>query len=183
MAGKGKGGTAEIKGRVFDEKRRPIGGVSVACDGLETLTLFDGTFEFKDLTEGPHSLEACLEGYQSHHVKTEVKKETETTVVINMELVKGSAKICGYILEVDTGKPVSSGGSMTLIRHSSNKISTIDPKTGYYQFIELAPGEYKIWTSVIEYVDEKKTLIVTEEEEVKQDFFIRRKMDIEPPWG
>ncbi len=172
----------KITGRVFDEKERPIAGVIVACDGSETRTLFDGSYKFENLDLGKHTIEIGLEGYQRQIEQIETEEGGEAVVDFHIEPEKGDTRIFGYVLEKETGEPIKTGGSVYMIRPTFNRNMPFDPETGYFEFADLPPGTYVLWTSVLEYDDEKKIVTVEEGEDRREDFFIRKGF-IEPPLG
>lgn len=173
---------ARITGNVIDEKGRPVGGATVLCEGAEARTLFDGSYRFEDLAPGPHIVEIAMEGYKRQRTRIEVEEGEETVINFHLEPEAGGAKIYGYILDEVTGEPVRTGGSVYMYRPTCNRNTPIDPETGYFEFAHLPPGTYTLWTSILEYEDEKKTVTVKEGEERRDNFNIR-KADIEPPLG
>lgn len=173
---------AIITGRVFDERGKPVSGAIVTCDGMDSRTLFDGSFRFEDLEIGPYTVEIGLEGYRGQRKKIEVKVEEEVVLNFILETETGDAKIFGYVISKETGEPLKAGGSVYMFRLTSNKNTSIDPRTGRFEFSGLSPGTYTIWTSVLDYDDNKKTVTVEEDEERREDFFIT-KAEIEPPLG
>lgn len=172
----------KITGHVTDEKGRPLGGVTVACNGTETKTLFDGSYKFEGHEPGTHTVEIAMEGYRRHRRQILTDEGEEAILDFRLDSEAGVAKIYGYVLDGTNREPVSTGGSVYMYRHTFNRHTPIDPKTGYFEFAHLPPGTYTIWTSILEYEDEKKTVVVKEGEERREEFLIR-KADIEPPLG
>jgi len=173
---------AIITGRVFDERGKPVGGAIVTCDGMDTRTLFDGSFRFEDLKQGPYTVVIDLEGYRKQRKEVEAVIEEKVVLDFKLKTEMGDAKIFGYVISEETGEPVKAGGSVYMFRLTSNRKTLIDPRTGRFEFSDLSPGTYTIWTSVLDYEDNKKTLTVEEGEERREDFSIT-KADIEPPLG
>jgi hypothetical protein len=173
---------AIITGRVFDERGKPVGGAVVTCDGMDTRTLFDGSFRFEDLELGPYTVEIDLEGYRKQRREVVTMDEEEAVLDFKLETEVGDAKIFGYVISEETGEPLNVGGSVYMFRLTSNRNTPIDPRTGRFEFSSLSQGTYTIWTSVLDYEDNKKTVTVEEGEERREDFFIT-KADIEPPLG
>ena len=171
-----------IVGYVIDEKGRPIGGAKVSCNGKETRTLFDGSYSFEELAPVPYIVEIALDGYVIQRRQIDTKEGEDAILDFNLEPETGNAMIFGYVLEEETGEPIGFGGSLYMIWPTYNRIVSIDPKTGYFEFTHLPQGVYTIWTSVLEYEDVKKTVIVKEGEDRREDFLIR-KAEIEPPLG
>ena len=65
----------------------------------------------------------------------------------------------------------------------SNDRAPVDPKTGYFEFAQLSPGTYTLWTSALEYENEKKTIEVAARESKVEVFYVHKRRDVEPPWG
>ena len=173
---------AIITGRVFDERGKPVGGAIVTCEGMDTRTLFDGSFRFEDLELGPYTVEIDLEGYRKERREVKAINEEETVLDFNLVMEAGDAKIFGYVISEETGEPLKAGGSVYMFRLTSNRNTPIDPRTGRFEFSGLSQGTYTVWTSVLDYEDNKKMVTVEEGEERREDFFIT-KADIEPPLG
>ncbi|KON31542.1 hypothetical protein AC482_00290 [miscellaneous Crenarchaeota group-15 archaeon DG-45] len=173
---------ARIAGQIIDEKGVPVGGVMITCDGEENRTLFDGSYKFDDLEPGPHIIEIALEGYGIQRREIEAREGGESTLDFHLEPEAGDAKIYGYVLDKVTGEPARTGGSLYMYRLTSNRSISFDPETGYFEVVHLPPGTYTLWTSVLGYEDEKKTVVVEEGDERRTDFLIR-KAEIEPPLG
>ena len=171
-----------ITGHVIDEKERPVAGAVVACDGSETRTLFDGSYRFENLVPGTHAIEIGLDGYLGQIKQIETEEGGEAVVDFHLEPEKGDTRIFGYVLEKETDEPIRTGGSVYMIRPTFNRNVPFDPETGYFEFADLPTGTYVLWTSVLEYDDEKKTVTVEEGEDRREDFFIRKGF-IEPPLG
>lgn len=182
MSDKESEAETSITGHVIDEKERPVGGAKVTCNGVETRTLFDGSYKFEGLAPDLHIVEIALEGYRRQRVQIETEEAGETVMDFHLEPKTGDAKIYGYVLDEVTKEPVRAGGSVYMFRLTSNRNMPIDSKTGYFEFINLSPGTYTIWTSVLEYDAKKKTVIVKKGEGLREDFLIR-KAEIEPPLG
>ena len=171
-----------ITGHIIDEKGRAVGGATVTCNGAETKTLFDGSYKFEDLEPGSHIVEIALEGYRRQRSQIETEEGGEAVLDFHLEPEEGDAKIYGYVLDEVTSEPVKMGGSVYMYRSTSNRNIPIDPRTGYFELAHLPSGTYTIWTSILEYEDKKKTVVVKEGEERRENFLIR-KAEIEPPLG
>ena len=173
---------AIITGRVLDERGKPVRGVIVICDGMDTRTLFDGSFRFEELELGLYTVEIDLEGYRRQRREVEAMDEQEVVLNFKLETETGDARIYGYVISEETGEPLKIGGSVYMFRLTSNKNTPIDPRTGRFEFSGLSPGTYTIWTSILDYEDNKKRVTLEEGEERREDFFIKE-ADIEPPLG
>lgn len=175
--------TTKITGHVIDEKGRPIAGAKVVCSGMESLTLFDGTFKFEDLSPGLHIVEIRVEGYGKQQKQIDAEEGSVVSVGFQVEPETGNGRIYGYVLDDKTGEPITHGGSVHMFRPTSNRKASIDPDTGFYELINLSPGTYATWTSVLDYEEQKKTVTLEEGEEKRQDFLISKKEEEEVPWG
>jgi hypothetical protein len=173
---------ATIIGKITDKKGRPISGARVKYQDSQTLTLFDGSYNFECVEPGKQNVEVELEGYKKLGKQIDIVMGEKSVVNFQIEEETGDAKIFGYILNEDTREPVLKG-LVYLIRPVSNKNVKIDPQSGSYEFVQLAPGTYDIWTSIIEYEDEKRTVTIVEGEEKRQDFIVKKKEEREVPWG
>jgi len=175
--------STKIMGHVVDGKGRPVGGAKVVCNGMETLTLFDGTFKFENLAPGLHTVEIELEGYSKQAKQIDAGEEAVVFLEFQLEPEAGNAKIYGYVLGEETGEPVREGGSVYLFRPTSNRSALVNPNTGFYEFVGLSSGTYRVWTSTLNYEGQKKTVTLKEGEERRQDFLINKKEEKEVPWG
>lgn len=171
-----------VGGRVLCEKGQYVGGATILCEGAETKTLFDGSYTFDGLALGPHIVEIAMEGYKIQKIRIEMEEREEAVINFHLELEVGDAKISGYVLDEVTREPARTSGSVYMYRPTCNRNTPIDPETGYFEFTHLPPGTYTLWTSNLEYNDEKKTVTVKEDGDRREDFFIS-KADIEPPLG
>jgi hypothetical protein len=172
----------KIIGQVIDKKGRSISGARVKYRNTKTLTLFDGSYIFEDVEPGKQNIEVELEGYRKQEKHIDIVQGKESVVNFQIEEATGDAKIFGYILNEETKEPVIKG-LVYLIRPVSNKNVKIDPRTGYYEFEQLASGTYDIWTSILEYEDEKRTVNIERGEARRQDFIVKKKEQREVPWG
>jgi hypothetical protein len=173
---------AEITGHVSDEKGRPISGGRVSCNGVEARTLFNGSYLLRNVAPGTYNVEVVLEGYRKQRKTIQVIEDKSVNVDFNLEVETGDAKIYGYVLDKATEAPLRAGGSVYMLRPTSNVKTLINPENGYFEFTNLPSGQYQIWTSILEYEDEKKVVVIDDGEDRREDFHIR-KMDIEPPLG
>ncbi|MEM2210738.1 MAG: carboxypeptidase-like regulatory domain-containing protein [Nitrososphaerales archaeon] len=170
-----------IIGHVYDTKGMRLRGVRVICDGKETFTLFDGTYEFNDVKPGTYTISVTLKGFKSDS-KTITLKEGET-VVTNFQLSEavGNAKIHGSVYDAETNKPIT-GGTVTLIMPISNRYASLN-KNGYYEFKNLVGDTYELSVSIPGYKDEKAIVKVNDGEEKIQNFYCKPVRIIEPCWG
>ncbi len=172
-----------IKGHVVDEIGRPIGGARVICEGTETLTLFDGTFQFEFEKPEPRVVEIEIGGYRKQRRHLDLIELESDILEFQLELDVGSSKIYGYVLDKEMNKPIKGGGTVYLYRPTSNIKKMIDPNSGFYEFRNLPPGTYNIWTSVLDYQEQKMTITLGENEETKKDFLLNKAEEEEVPWG
>ncbi|MBS7638469.1 carboxypeptidase-like regulatory domain-containing protein [Candidatus Bathyarchaeota archaeon] len=172
----------KITGHVFDEEGRPLMGVTITCDGKETKTLFDGSYQFDGLSTGRHLIEVTVERYKTQRHSVEILREEEVILDFHLEPEEGGGRIFGYVLDGSTRKPVKTGGSVYMSHPSLNRYTSINPINGYYEFAHLPPGKYTIWVSTIEYEDEIKIVEICNGEEKREDFIIKKKGE-EIPWG
>ncbi len=172
-----------IKGRVVDEIRRPISGARVTCDGTETLTLFDGSFQFEYEKPETVMVEIKIEGYRKQKRQIDLIEFEPDVLEFQLEPDIGSSRIHGYVLDKETNKPIKGSGTVYLYRPTSNVIKMIDPNSGFYEFGNLPPGTYSIWTSVLDYQEQKMTITLGEREENKTNFLLDKEEEEEVPWG
>jgi hypothetical protein len=173
----------EINGIVVDERMRPVAGAKVICNGEETLTLFDGTFNFKNSGIGIHIIKIELEGYVKQSKDIKVEEGEEPILEFQLKPMEGSAKIFGYILDEETQKPIEIGGLVYMFRPISNKNAPINPKDGFYEFTNLPAGIYNIWTSILGYEEQGMTVTIEDYEKRQLDFILSKKEEEEVPWG
>jgi len=173
----------KIKGHVVDENGRPVGGARVTCDGTETLTLFDGTFQFD--YENPETLtvEIEIDGYRKQRRQLDLFEFESDVLEFQLEPDIGSSRIHGYVLDKEMNKPIKGGGTVYLYRPTLNVKKMIDPNSGFYEFGRLPPGTYSIWTSVLDYQEQKKTITLGESEETIKNFLLDKEKEEEVPWG
>ena len=174
---------ASIRGRIFNESGNPIGGINVLVDSSETRTLFNGTYSFTGLSLGIHTIGITVNGYRRVTKKIELKENESAVADFYLERDSGDAKIFGYVLDHETRDPIKQGGSVYLYLPVENLRTSINPKTGYFEFSSINQGTYNIWTSVLDYDEKKKTINLGEKEEKREDFHIKKKSDVEPQWG
>jgi hypothetical protein len=173
---------AVISGKVFDEAGKPWGGVSVRCGDRETLTLFDGSYSFKELPQGTYEVAASLEGYNRSSAEVTVQEGEEAALDLRIEPATGGGRIWGRVTSEATGRPPSTGGTVFIKRQTSNKATPINPLNGVYEFRDLPPGTYTLWTAVLEHVDKAAEVVLAGGEEAQEDIVIRRRAE-EVPWG
>ncbi len=87
------------------------------------------------------------------------------------------------MFDKETNRPIEEGGTVYLYRPTSNVKTMIEPNTGFYEFANLPPGTYSIWTSVLDHQEQKMTLTLGEGEEMKKNFLLDKKDEEEVPWG
>lgn len=172
-----------IKGRVVDEIRRPISGAIVTCDGRETLTLFDGTFQFEYEKPVTLMVEIEINGYRKHRRQLDLVEFESDVLDFQLEPDIGSSRIYGYVLDKEMNKPIKGGGTVYLYRPTLNVKKMIDPNSGFYEFGHLPPGTYSIWTSVLDYQEQKMKITLGESEETKKNFLLDKEKEEEVPWG
>ncbi|MFH1624573.1 MAG: carboxypeptidase regulatory-like domain-containing protein [Pseudomonadota bacterium] len=173
----------KITGKVFKESSKPAGGITVRCGEKEVRTLFDGTYTFIDVKPGPHIIKVHLEGYDESPVNVSVDEGQEAVQDISLTPAKGNGKIWGHIYVEETGEPANKSGSVMMIETTSNKIASVGPHNGYYEFIDLTAGVYTLWSSILDYEDQKKVVDLAEDEEKEIVFLLKRKEEQEVPWG
>lgn len=170
-----------IVGYIYTTKGRPIAGASVKCDRAEKITLFDGSYKFQ-VDPGWHIINVYLEGFMKQEKEIFIEENEEMRLDIQLEENIGDSKIYGYITDKETGKHIVDG-MVFIIRPTSNRNSKIDLHTGYYEFNELTSGTYNVWTSIIQYKDEKFVISIGQHESIRHDFQVMKKEDEEVPWG
>jgi hypothetical protein len=172
---------SRIEGHVYSSEGTPLGAVKVTCDGRSTSTLFDGFYKFENLAPGTYNVTASLKGFRSESKIVSVKDNETLFVDFNLNEATGTAKICGYVRDAKTGKPLS-GGTVMLILPTANRYATVD-ENGFYEFSNLPSDTYEVWTSVFGYEDIKAIVRVGEGETKTQDFYCEARSAVEPPWG
>jgi len=121
-------------------------------------------------------------GFQNESEKVVVKGGETKTLDFHLNDFGGSAKIYGYVYDAETGKPISSGGTIILILPVTNQYAAIDKK-GYFEFKNLLADTYEILASVQGYSEEKTTVTLAENETKKIEIRCRAGSFEEPPWG
>ena len=172
---------AKISGRVFSYNGMTLNGAKLTSDEIETTTLADGSYTFNDLLPGTYKINIRLQGFQSVDRTIYVPEDGESIQDFYLAEAIGNAKIYGYVVDNETGKPVNEG-AVILILPVTNKYSHIE-MDGYYEFTNLPAGTFTLSTSVPGYED-MVTIIMLEESEAKTYEFLCKIIDIEePPWG
>jgi hypothetical protein len=169
-------------GAVVDEKGRSVSGAEVFLDEKQTRTLFDGSFLFEKLFPGSYELKIKLDGYQEQN-RVVLLEEEDVNIELLMEPQVGTGKIMGYVISEESGLPPSEGGTVLMILPTNNKYVRINPEDGYYEFNNLAAGFYTITTSILEYEEEKEEYKLSEGEEKRIDFIVKKEEEEEVPWG
>lgn len=169
-----------IQGSVFSERGSLLGSAQVACNGKKTITLFDGTFEFRDIEPGTYTITASLKGFKSQSRRVTIEKEGKVAADFRLPLAWGTSKISGSVYDAVTKKPLTSG-TVILIFPLANRYAAIN--NGYYEFDNLAEDRYNLVTSIEGYEDGKAAIAVKENEKIIYDFFCKPVLVIEPSWG
>jgi len=172
-----------VKGQVCDERGRTLGGVKVALDGIETTTLFDGSYSFLRVPAGPHRLGVAVEGYVNETRTIGVKEGELAKEDFLLEPEIGEGRICGSVFDGETGEPIKRGGAVYMSDLINIRSTPIKPSTGRYEFVNLPKGTFQIWASANEYDDEKKTVKIEGNEERREDFHLNKRKDLDPLWG
>src|SRR4030043_1295776 len=168
-----------ITGKILLESGKPAGGIAVRCEDKEIRTLFDGTYKLINIQPGVHVITVNLEGYNESKNEIIVEEGQEVTKDVFLMPAKGRGKIRGFIYAEETGEPAINGGSVFMIRFISNKTVSVDPKNGYYEFLELMPGTYTLWSSVLGYEAQKKVVELANNEEREISFLLKREEERE----
>lgn len=173
---------SRIFGHVYSEGGTILGSAKVTCNGRKTMTLFDGSYEFKNIETGTYTITASLKGFKSDSKTVFVQKDEVITLNFRLPQAKGTAKILGIVYDAETKRPITSGGTVVLILPISNRYESLD-RNGYYEFKDLVEDTYDLWTSITGYEDGKAKVTVAEGEKKVQDFFCKPSLVVEPPWG
>ncbi len=174
----------QVTGLVTSANGIPLKGVRLLCEGIETRTLADGQYVLTDLpTQKSRTLKviATLQGYTSTAKEVAIQDRTESTLNFNLSKATGTARIHGYVCDLNSKKKIDNA-SAVLILPVSNMYQRTD-KNGRYEFNLLPPGSYRIRMSALGYQDTITELSLTEDEEREQDFFLQAQKSLEPPWG
>lgn len=172
-----------ITGTVFDDRGSKLGGAIVTCNGMTTRTLFDGSYRFHSLPDGTHIVETHADGFVPGSQEIVVKKGAKAAADFRLQADTGNAAICGHVIDRESGEPIPRGGAVFMVRHISNEYASIDPMTGYFEFTNLPPGEYFIWTSVLEYQEENRSILLGRDEIHREDLHLEKVKRKEAPWG
>lgn len=170
----------DIQGSVLSERGSLLGGAEVACNGKKTITLFDGTFGFRDIEPGTHTITASLKGFKSRSRRVTIEKDSKATVDFHLPEVKGTSKISGRVYDAETKKPLTCG-TVILILTLANRYAQIN--NGYYEFDALVEDSYDLVTSLEGYENGKATIAVKENEKKIYDFLCKQVVVVEPSWG
>ena len=174
---------SSVKGRLFDETGKLVGGINISLDDSEIVTLFDGTYFFSDISPGIHIIVVNVKGYKIITKKIELKENESMNIDIYLEEEMGNGIIYGNVIDSETKEPIKVSGSVYLFNPISNKRVDINPRTGYFEFIKITKGNYDVWVSVLDYEEERKKIIIEDNEKRRADFIIRKKKETEPLWG
>ncbi len=170
----------DIQGSVFSERGSLLGSAQVACNGKKTITLFDGTFEFRDIEPGTYTITASLKGFKSQSRRITIEKEGKVVVDFHLPEALGTSKLCGSVYDAVTKKPLTCG-TVILILPIANRYAAIN--NGYYEFDALVEDGYNLITSIEGYEDEKAATVIGENEKKNLDIFCKPVLVVEPPWG
>jgi hypothetical protein len=176
----------DIQGSVLSEGGSLLGSAQVQCNGKKTITLFDGTFEFRDIEPGTYTITASLKGFKSQSKSVTIDKEGKVAADFHLPEARGTSKISGIVFDAVTKKPLTCG-TVILIFPIANRYAAI--KTPYlntgtnYEFDNLVEDSYNLITSIDGYEEEKAATVVGENEKKILDLFCRPALVIEPPWG
>ncbi len=172
----------KISGYVYSREGTTLKGAKVTCSGNETTTLANGFFAFTNIPDGTHKVEVRLQGFKPQAKTVLIQEGKEISINFRMSKTKGKTKICGYVYDAESKKPIVRGGTVQLILPVANKYAHID-RNGYYEFKDLLPNTYKIVTSIRGYEDGSATVSVADDGTSTHDFFLRAMNVEEPPWG
>jgi len=171
-----------ITGHVYSLKGSPLGSAKVTCNEKKIITLFDGSYEFKNIEPGTYTITVNLKGFKGDSKKVTIQKDDMITLDFQLSEAIGNAKIYGTVYDAKTKRPITLGGTIVLILPIANRYALLN-KNGYYEFNNLAEDSYDLWASIPEYEDERAVVKITEGEEKVQNFYCRPIQIIEPPWG
>ena len=174
--------TSKISGIISSSDGAMIKSAKVACEGMETRTLADGSFVLDGLATGTYAVTVSLQGFKSISKTVSIQEGEAVTLDFCLSKDKGTAKIHGHVYDAMSKKPVEPGGTIILILPVANKYKHID-RNGYYEFENLPAGTYKLLTSMAGYEDHKVILTVNDDEIKAHDFFCKTQNIEEPPWG
>jgi hypothetical protein len=173
--------SSTIFGVIKNQKDRPLTGVKVSSEKLETSTLFDGSYKLS-VKPGLHTVCVELDGFSKEEKKIMINADEDRQLDFQLEEDIGTSRLYGQIISKENGKYIQNG-LVYIIRPTINMNSKIDPKTGFYEFNKLPSGTFDVWISVLHYEDEKSTITIEDNEEVRHDFIVQKKRDEEVPWG
>lgn len=167
-----------IHGKVLSDGGSLLAGARVACDGGDTITLFDGTYALA-VEPGTYTLTASLKGFKSQSAEVAVGDDT-ISLDFCLSQATGNSRISGTVYDRET-KELLSSGTVILILPIANRYADIIH--GSYEFDGLVEDSYRLIVSADGYEDEKATVDVKDGERKIHDFSCRPVMVIEPPWG
>lgn len=174
--------TGAIVGKVLSRGGSPLGSVKVACSGQETITLADGTYRLENLASSSYTVTATIRGFEHDQREVTVNDEGTVTVDFRLREALGRGTIRGRVLDLTSGKPISSGGTVTLVLPLGNKYASVS-SDGSYEFRDLLADSYELWASAPSYEDKKETITLGEGETKTLDFRCVPSSRVEPPWG
>lgn len=170
----------DIQGSVLSERGSLLGSAEVACNGKKTITLFDGTFGFREIEAGTYTITASLKGFKSRSRRVTIEKDSKATVDFHLPEVHGTSKISGEVYDAETKKPLTCG-TVILILPLANRYVQIN--NGFYEFDALVEDSYDLVTSIEGYENGKATIAVKDNEKKICDFLCKPVLVVEPSWG
>lgn len=120
-------------------------------------------------------LSVQLEGYGVVEKRIETGEDEVLKIDLQLTPQTGKGKIYGYIFDAETAEHIKEGEVVFIVRHTSNLSTSLDPRTGYYEFNNLPAGNYKIGISTLNYRDEIKFINIKDAEEKREDFYCIKK--------
>lgn len=174
--------SSRITGYVYSERGNPLGSAKVTCNERETIALFNGFYEFKNIEPGTYTIIASLKGFKSQSKVITIQKDEIINLDFQLSEAKGTAKIYGTVYDAETKKPITYGGTIIMVLPITNRYALLD-RNGRYEFNDLAENSYDLLASIPGYEEERVTVNLIEGEKKVQDFFCKPITNIEPPWG
>jgi PKD repeat protein len=136
-------GTATLAGQVLlSGTDRPVAGARVLLgNGTEATSLADGRFHFSGVPVGDYVLTASRSGFEPVRLPIVPVREGTNEVTVPMSFAGRGPMVFGTIHDEETGRPIRRAtvgivsGSDLLAR------SALTDATGYYQLLDVPPGE------------------------------------------
>lgn len=174
--------STKISGCVRSTDGAMLQGAKVECHGMETRTLADGSFVFREISPGRQKVKVSLQGFKPTSKTVSIREGEEAVLDFQLSNAIGTAKIHGQVYDAESKKNIGQGGTVILILPTANKYRNID-KDGYYEFENLPEGTYKIVTSILGYEDCEAIVTVADGETKMHNFVCKTRKTDEPPWG